>query len=337
MPLPAGWHEFGKGRLFPFYLFCVMKFSGNRLFFLFPILVACTGQGSSIDTDQTTVIQQTAPDSSATSSKPDTPATTAVPHTTIKPLAGIRYTAFRFKDSGRARMKAYTPEEKKVIYTINRIDGAHISNLDTVIVPEKFPGDLREISPFPLEVPALREVKKIVLFSYPIQAFAAYENGVLDIWGPTSMGRKSKQTPEGLYFANWKAKETISTVSDEWKLKWNFNIQNKQGIGWHQYGLPGIPASHSCLRLLESDAQWLYDWADMWVLKNPQELAAQGTPTIVFGQYPWGSRRPWRAVLEDPHANDLSVSEVEAIVKPHLQKILDAQQKRENVVASSGK
>jgi hypothetical protein len=30
-------------------------------------------------------------------------------------------------------------------------------------------------------------------------------------------------------------------------LRWNFNIENKLGVGWHS--LPGYPASHSCLRL----------------------------------------------------------------------------------------
>lgn len=313
-----------------------MKIRGLLLFIL-PVLAACGGAANrveSVNSNEVTVVQPSGPDSGVTSPATDSIAPAPL-RSTIQPMADVRYTAFRYKDSGRARMKTYTPEEKKVIYTINRIDGAHIANLDTVIVPEKFPADLRQISPFPQEVPALRDVKKIVLFSYPIQAFAAYENGILDAWGPTSMGRKNKPTPEGLYFANWKARETTSTVDDSWKLKWNFNIQNKEGIGWHQYALPGTPASHSCLRLLEADAKWLYDWADMWVLKNDQ-LAAQGTPTIVFGQYPWGKRRPWRALAEDPHANDLSVTEIEAIVQPHLQKILKVQQARAEVVSDSG-
>ena len=63
------------------------------------------------------------------------------------------------------------------------------------------------------------------------------------------MGSKAHQTTRGLHFTNWKGKEIISTVSDEWKLKWNFNIANHEGIGWHQYSMPGYPASHSCLRL----------------------------------------------------------------------------------------
>jgi hypothetical protein len=30
-----------------------------------------------------------------------------------------------------------------------------------------------------------------------------------------------------------KAEETTSF--DEWDLRWNFNIENKLGVGWHQY------------------------------------------------------------------------------------------------------
>jgi hypothetical protein len=44
------------------------------------------------------------------------------------------------------------------------------------------------------------------------------------------MGSKAHQTTRGLHFTNWKGKEVISTVSDEWKLKWNFNIANQEGM-----------------------------------------------------------------------------------------------------------
>jgi hypothetical protein len=40
------------------------------------------------------------------------------------------------------------------------------------------------------------------------------------------------------FFTNWKAEETTS--DDEWDLRWNFNIENKLGVGWHQYSLQGI-------------------------------------------------------------------------------------------------
>ncbi len=91
----------------------------------------------------------------------------------------------------------------------------------------------------------MKNIDKIIFFSYPTQVFATYENGDLVYTGPTNMGRKKDPTPTGLFYSNWKAEETTSTFNDEWDLKWNFNIENKLGVGWHQYSLPGYPASHS--------------------------------------------------------------------------------------------
>jgi hypothetical protein len=54
------------------------------------------------------------------------------------------------------------------------------------------------------------------------------------------MGREKDQTPTGLFFTNWKAEETTSTFNDEW-VKMNYNIIN--WVGFHQYSLPGYPAS----------------------------------------------------------------------------------------------
>ena len=142
------------------------------------------------------------------------------------------------------------------------------------------------------------------------------------------MGSKKNQTPTGLFFANWKAEETISTVDDEWKLLWNFNIANKLGVGWHQYELPGYPASHSCLRLTETDAKFLYTWADQWVLKDDQNVAVKGTPTIVFGGYDFDGSKSWYALVKNPEALKISESDIEGITKPFLEEILAEQKNR---------
>jgi hypothetical protein len=146
------------------------------------------------------------------------------------------------------------------------------------------------------------------------------------------MGKKAAQTTRGLTFANWKKKLSISTVSSEWKLPYNFNIHNIGGIGWHQYDLPGYPASHSCLRLLMKDAQWLYSYADTWIL-NPggATTKAKGTPVMVFGDYKWGGRKPWRKLLDDPNANNISVEEMTQLLEPHIDKMIKEQDNREKV------
>lgn len=249
----------------------------------------------------------------------------------------ITYKAFIFpakkKDSAmKAFNMEFSEDERYTILALNRLDTKNKWRADTLAVPDKIDKTLMSYSPFPANVEMLKDVKKIVFFSYPIQAYSLYENGKLIKWGPTSMGKKAAQTKRGLMFANWKKELAISTVDSEWKLPYNVNVHNTLGIGWHQYDLPGYPASHSCLRLLMADAKFLYNWVDIWILnKNGATLKANGTPVIVFGDYKWGGKKPWKNLIADSRANDISIEELDAIIEPHLSKILEEQKKREEV------
>ncbi|WP_166919436.1 L,D-transpeptidase [Flavobacterium poyangense] len=216
-----------------------------------------------------------------------------------------------------------------IVYAINRTDKKNLAKMDSIVVPTDFSGDLVYYLPFPLHVTSLENVSKVLIFSYPTQVFAAYENGELVYTGPTNMGRKKDPTPTGLFFTNWKAEQTTSTFNDEWDLKWNFNIENKLGVGFHQYELPGYPASHSCLRLLEKDAKYLYKWADEWILKDSENVKVKGTPVIVFGSYPFDTSKPWLELTNNPKALDISESELEKQVQPFLKNILENQKLRE--------
>jgi lipoprotein-anchoring transpeptidase ErfK/SrfK len=248
---------------------------------------------------------------------------------------GVGFTAWPLKkvDTAVKAFKAkYKGDERWMILALNRLDEANIKRADTLIIPKNLLSDFKQYSPFPASMPSLKDVNKIVVFSYAIQAFAAYEHGELVIWGPTSMGSKIHPTPTGLHFTNWKGKEITSTVDDEWKLKWNFNIANKEGVGWHQYAMPGYPASHSCLRLLEKQAMWMYDWADQWILqKGGNTVLAQGTPVIVYGAYPFGHRRPWLNQLNDPNATNVSEADLDKEIQPFLQRIMEQQERRAQV------
>lgn len=257
------------------------------------------------------------------------------------PKPAIKYTSMIFpmkkKDSAMAVFnKQFSEEEQYTILALNRLDSKNKWRADTLAIPDKIDHTLMLYSPFPTQLEVLKEVKKMVFFSYPIQAYALYENGKLIKWGPTSMGKKAAQTKRGLMFANWKKELAISTVNSSWKLPFNFNIHNTLGIGWHQYDLPGFPASHSCLRLLMDDAKYLYSWVDTWILnKGGATVKANGTPVIVFGDYQWGGKKPWKKLIEDSKANDISVEELNSIINPHLEKILEEQKKRDEVVAST--
>lgn len=235
--------------------------------------------------------------------------------------------------SSKEWLKDYKKDTAKmnIVTALNRTDDNHLRRIDSIVVPDSFGFSLPQYLPFPLEMEALAPVNKIVLFSYPTQVFAAYKNGVLEKTGPVNMGRKGRLTPTGLFFTNWKAEHTVSTVNDEWDLYWNFNISNQGGVGWHEYALPGYPASHSCLRLQEADARYLYSWADQWKLSDPQTIAVKGTPVIVFGAYDFDGKKPWLSLMADPHALDITVPELEKIIEPFMVEILAVQVKRDSL------
>ena len=216
----------------------------------------------------------------------------------------------------------------EIAIAVNRTDKAFFTKMDSVIIPTDMSGDIAFYLPFPVEVPYLADVDKILFFSYLTQTFAAYENGILIYTGPTNMGKKKNPTPTGLFFCNWKAEETISTVDDEWKLLWNFNIANKGGIGFHQYDMPGFPASHSCLRLQEKDAKYLYEWADQWILVDDENVKFKGTPVVVFGSYPFGQPKPWLELVKNPKALTITEIEMEKVTAPFLETILKEQEKK---------
>lgn len=223
---------------------------------------------------------------------------------------------------------------KTLLAAINRVDVQHLQRLDSFLVPDQYNDSLSTYFPFPAYADALKEVQKIILFSYPTQTFAAYENGKLILTGPTNMGKKNSPTPTGLFFCNWKSKETRSTVDNEWILKWNFNVSNLGGVGFHQYALPGYPASHSCMRLWAEQAQFLYNWAEQWKLKD-NKLVVKGTPVIVYGAYPFGQPRPWFVLANDGKALDITPQQLAEIVEPHKQVIMEEQQKRNQYLSQS--
>jgi lipoprotein-anchoring transpeptidase ErfK/SrfK len=224
--------------------------------------------------------------------------------------------------------KNESPANLEIALAVNRTDKQFFVKMDSVIIPTDRSGDIAFYLPFPVEVPYLADVDKILFFSYPTQTFAAYENGILVYTGPTNMGRKKDPTPTGLFFTNWKAEESISTFDDEWKLLWNFNIENKKGVGFHQYDLPGYPASHSCLRLHEKDAKDLYGWADQWVLADEENVKFKGTPVLVFGSYDFDAPKPWLQLVKNPKALTISENEMEKVTTPYLETILKEQEKR---------
>lgn len=216
--------------------------------------------------------------------------------------------------------KRYTSPEQEFIFALNRMDAHRLNAGDVLVIPDTLTTNFLDYSPFPERFEMLDSIPKSVLISRRIQGFALYEHGKLIRWGPVSSGKKSTPTPVGLFYGNYKALRKISTVDDSWIMPYYFNFMNFEGVGVHQYALPGYPASHACVRLRQEDAQLIYNWADQWQLDaSGQVVRKNGTPFMVYGDYDFEARAPWLNLADQPNSNFLTAEEMETLKKYTLQ------------------
>ncbi len=145
----------------------------------------------------------------------------------------------------------FSEPEQEFIFALNRMDARRLNEGDEIIIPDTLTQKFLDYSPFPQYFEMLDSIPKTVLISRRVQGFALYEKGNLIRWGPVSSGKQSTQTPAGLFYGNYKARSKVSTVNDSWLMPYYFNFMNFEGVGVHQYSMPGYPASHACVRLKE--------------------------------------------------------------------------------------
>ncbi len=170
---------------------------------------------------------------------------------------------------------------------------------DTLVVPDKFDLDFCAYSPFPRFYAGGLSFDKLFIIDKSIQAWAAYESGRLTRWGIVNTGDEKHRTPNGRFNFNWKAEYRVSSHSppgEPWEMYWLFNFVEERGIHVHQYPFPsGGPMSHGCVRLVDEDAQWIYQWADGWqkgsngFKSSMGTIAKQGTTVLVIGDDPPGA------------------------------------------------
>ncbi|MEM0963888.1 MAG: L,D-transpeptidase [Bacteroidota bacterium] len=192
---------------------------------------------------------------------------------------------------------------KPLLWLLNRNDLENLYPGDTLVVPTHFGLDFRAYSPFPRYYPGAADLDQIVILDKQIQAWGAYANGELERWGILNTGAESSRTPSGRFNVNWKQEYRVSTLSpgygssdpdaELWEMYWVMNLHEQRGIHMHQYALPTSgPASHGCIRLLEADAKWLYEWTDTWDVENQREhissaggrITDQGTMVLIIGE-----------------------------------------------------
>jgi lipoprotein-anchoring transpeptidase ErfK/SrfK len=198
------------------------------------------------------------------------------------------------KDLRELRQR-FAPDLLAVLEKLNRADLAHLWRQKTLVVPAEPLLDELQYSPLPLTYAWAAPYATALVVDQPSQAFGAYEGGTLVRWGPVSSGRKRAPTPAGLFHLNWRSPGRTSTEDPRWYMRWYFNFSSARGLAFHQLELPGYPASHACVRLLERDARWIYDWGEGWQLDDDRRAVLQpGTPVLILGQYAFGEPRPWQ-------------------------------------------
>ena len=197
-------------------------------------------------------------------------------------------------------------ERSRLVQLLNRRLLLNLERGDTLVVPTMFERDFRAYAPFPRYYPGARSYDKLFIIHKGVQAWAAYESGKLARWGVVNTGDPKKTaTPSGRFNFNWKQEYRVSTLSppgEDWEMYWVFNFHHARGIHVHQYPFPsGGPTSHGCVRLIDADAKWVYQWAESWKTTEGHigpwsaqgRILEQGTTVLVLGAEPEGVPRPF--------------------------------------------
>jgi lipoprotein-anchoring transpeptidase ErfK/SrfK len=197
---------------------------------------------------------------------------------------------------------AESPDDGRIaiLEKLNRSDARNLGRLEQLVVPSRWDAAELDYSPLPQRVTALASYPKAIVVDQVHQIFGAFEDGQLVRWGPVSSGRRTNPTPSGLFHLNWKSRGRHSTVNPAWYMEWYFNFHNRRGLALHKYALPGRPASHACIRLLERDARWIYEWGDGWTLDARERVIENGTPLWIIGDFDFDAPSPWLDA-RDPH------------------------------------
>lgn len=194
--------------------------------------------------------------------------------------------------------ETFSESQLALLEKLNRADIGHLEQLREIVVPDSWSDDELSYSVLPTRYPSSEAWPTFLVVYLPGQLFGAYEFGHLVRWGPVSTGSRSSPTSAGRFALNWRSTGRASTVDPDWFMRWYFNFGNRDGLAFHEYSLPGYPASHGCIRLLERDAQWLFEWGQPWTLDpNGTRVLTPGTSVFIVGHYDFDAPPPWRSLL----------------------------------------
>jgi hypothetical protein len=222
---------------------------------------------------------------------------TTIAAETLRSQSGTRYRIQARSDRAESLRERFNEPQLALLEKLNRADIEHLGRLPVVVVPESWSEDELSYSALPIRYGASDRWSRFLVVHLPGQLFGAYEFGSLVRWGPISSGGRNSRTSAGMFALNWRSTGRASTVDPDWFMRWYFNFGNREGLAFHAYPLPGYPASHGCIRLLDRDAQWLFEWGQPWTLDlSRTRVMKPGTPVLIAGEYDFEAAPPWRSL-----------------------------------------
>lgn len=159
------------------------------------------------------------------------------------------------------------PQQRDIVQRINRSYNPLWTG-KVIAVPKNLALiNMFDVSPFPLKIPG--ENQKQVIVDQDKLAWAAYDGqGNLLRWGPISSGRdrcsdsnRSCRTLTGIFRVF--SKENEKCTSDVFPIgkggaKMPYCMYFHKGFALHgSDDIPGVRASHGCVRMFIEDAKWL--------------------------------------------------------------------------------
>lgn len=164
--------------------------------------------------------------------------------------------------------------DRAIVMRINRMNTQIWVGM-VIAVPESLDSaDIMDFSPFPEQIEAPGE--KVIVVDTVDQAWGAYDaDGILVRWGPASTGRNycrdidlpCNTHPGSFRIFSLGSSDCYSTKfplpDGGAPMPYCMYFNNGQALHGEPNGLPGYNASHGCVRLYVSDAEWLrYDFVE---------------------------------------------------------------------------
>ena len=163
--------------------------------------------------------------------------------------------------------------EREIVMKINRTNLRPYKGQKLAIPRNMVNKSYMDFSPYPFVIDPPGE--KLIIWDPGLLAYGAYDqNGMLGRWGPAAGGKdycpdikRGCHTKVGEFRIirkegpNYRSGRYPVGCSGNSCAKMPYaSVFQSQGYAFHSGNVPGANASHGCVRVFYSDAEWLHEW-----------------------------------------------------------------------------